>query len=243
VVVGSGLTDRSDLAGRGAAAPRVLPAYRRQGVGSLILRDLAARAAAAGHTLLGSGVDDPGSFAFARYHGFVEVDRQVEQVRAIGAEPYPAVPPGLEIVTVADRPELWPLAYQTVAVEAMKDMAVASPMQVSLEQWERDWINAPQASFLGLVDGELVGLASLHLDSDVPERAEQGFTAVRAAWRGRGIAATLKRVTLWWAAEHGIREVYTWTQTGNENMRTLNEHLGFRYGQVSIDVVAPLPLS
>ena len=50
-------------------------------------------------------------------------------------------------------------------------------------------------------------------------------------------------MTLWWAAEHGIREVYTWTQKGNENMRRLNEHLGFRYGLVAINMTAPLPLA
>jgi hypothetical protein len=45
-----------------------------------------------------------------------------------------------------------------------------------------------------------------------------------------------------WAAEHGITEVYTWTQRGNDDMRRLNEHLGFTYGAVSISVRATLPL-
>ena len=45
-----------------------------------------------------------------------------------------------------------------------------------------------------------------------------------------------------WAAEHGITEIYTWTQQGNANMRRLNEHLGFTYGLVSIRLRAPLPL-
>jgi hypothetical protein len=45
-----------------------------------------------------------------------------------------------------------------------------------------------------------------------------------------------------WAAEHGITEIYTWTQEGNANMRRLNEHLGFTYRTVSVNVRAELPL-
>jgi hypothetical protein len=45
-----------------------------------------------------------------------------------------------------------------------------------------------------------------------------------------------------WAAEHGITEIYTWTQRGNDSMRRLNEHLGFTNGIVSITMRAPLPL-
>ena len=81
------------------------------------------------------------------------------------------------------------------------------------------------------------------LDPDVPHRAEQGFTTVRRSWRGRHVASTLKRMTLWWAATHGITEVYTWTQRDNDAMRRVNEHLGFTYGLVSVTVEASLPLA
>jgi GNAT superfamily N-acetyltransferase len=243
VVVGSGAADRSDLGGRGSVTPRVLPAHRRQGIGTALLRALAEHVQGLGFTVASSMVDDDGSLEFAHRFGFAEVDRQVEQLRPIGVEPRPQAPEGIEIVTVAEHPALWPAAYHQVGRAAMGDMAVVSPMQTTLDQWEREWINAPEATFLALAGpDEIVGLASLRLDEDVPDRAEQGFTAVRADCRGRAIASTLKRMTLWWAAEHGIREVYTWTQTGNENMRRLNEHLGFRYGLVSIDVTAPLPI-
>jgi GNAT superfamily N-acetyltransferase len=244
VVVGSGAADRSDLGGRGSVTPRVLPPYRRQGIGTQLLRALTEHVAGLGFTVASALVDDADSLAFAHRFGFAEVDRQVEQLRPIGVEPRPPVPDGIEIVTVADRPELWPMAFDQVGRAAVLDMAVVSPLQLTLDEWEREWIDTPEATFLAMSGpDEIVGLASLHLDEDVPHRAEQGFTAVRADWRGRGIASTLKRTTLWWAAEHDIREVYTWTQTGNENMRRLNEHLGFHYGQTSIDVTAPLPLS
>jgi hypothetical protein len=49
----------------------------------------------------------------------------------------------------------------------------------------RDWINAPEASFVALADGQVVGVASLQLDADQPGRAENGYTAVRREWRGK----------------------------------------------------------
>jgi len=97
--------------------------------------------------------------------------------------------------------------------------------------------------FLALAEGEVIGLAGLMLDEDRPERAECAYTAVRREWRGKGVAAALKRTSLAWAAENGLAEVYTWTQNGNEDMRRLNEHLGFAYGAVSVSVRAPLPLT
>ena len=49
------------LAGSAFVAPRVLPACRRQGVGSSILRLLAEQAAAMGFGVAGGIVEDPGS--------------------------------------------------------------------------------------------------------------------------------------------------------------------------------------
>jgi RimJ/RimL family protein N-acetyltransferase len=96
--------------------------------------------------------------------------------------------------------------------------------------------------FVGLVDGQVVGCAGLERDDDEPLRAENALTAVLRGWRGRGIATALKRTALAFAAEQGIRQVYTWTQTANEGMRSLNERLGYRYRNVSVTVRADLPL-
>jgi mycothiol synthase len=241
-VVGSGLCDRSDLAGRVSLAPRVRPEARRRGVGSALLAALAEHAVGLGYTVASSGVDEDDSMEFAVRFGFREVNREVEQLREVGDEPWPVVPDGITVVTVAQRPDLWDVAYHSLAVDAVKDMAVSSPLELTLDQWRTDWINAPEMTFLALTGDEVVGMASLFHDADVPDRSEQGFTAVRRDWRGKGIASTLKRMTLAYAAEHGIREIYTWTQTGNENMRQLNEHLGFRYGRTSRKLEATLPL-
>ncbi|MFC0623183.1 GNAT family N-acetyltransferase [Kribbella deserti] len=242
-VVGNGLSNASDEAGRAFLAPRVLPEARRQGVGTTLLLALAEHAVARGYEQGRSGVEDDGSLAFAQQFGFAETGRQVEQLRRIGAEPWPPPPTEYEVVTVAQQPWLWTRAYEQVALPTFPDMDVPSLLNVSADDWKKEWINEPRAMFLAVRGGEVIGVAGLMLDTDKPERAEVAYTAVRPEWRGKAVASTLKRMSMAWAAEHGITEIHTWTQQGNSNMRRLNEHLGFVYGEVSISVRAALPLT
>jgi mycothiol synthase len=242
-VVGAGIAGRSDLGGQGSVIPRVLPEARRRGVGTALLRELAAHVESLGFDRVGAGVDDPGSLAFAERFGFHEVDRDVEQVRMIGEEePWPEVPAGVEIVSVAERPELFSRIYHELALEAFEDFALHQPIQISLEDWEREWLTWPEGSFVALAGGEIVGCAGLLKDDDRPDRAENSLTAVRRDWRRRGLASTLKRTTLAWASDNGIRELYTWTQRGNEGMRAVNEQLGYVTQTISIRLRGDLPL-
>ena len=57
---------------------------------------------------------------------------------------------GIEIVSVADRRELWREAYDPLALQAFDDMALDRPVLASLEQWERDWLSWPEGMFLAL---------------------------------------------------------------------------------------------
>ncbi len=222
--------------------PRVLPDFRRRGVGTALLRALAAHAVEHGFDQAGTNVDDPGSLAFAERFGAVEVDRQIEQVRDVAEEPAPVVPDWLEIVSVADRPELWGAAYDPLAQQAFADMATYRPVLVTREQWEREWLAWPEGMFVGLVGGEVVGCAGLERDDDQPLRAENALTAVLRGWRGRGIARALKHDGARVRRRERRAEIYTWTQTGNEDMRALNERLGYVYRGVSITVRADLPI-
>lgn len=240
-LVGSGVADRSDIGG-GFVAPRVLPEFRRRGVGSTLLRALADHVGTLGLSELRAMLEDPESLAFAEHFGFVERDRQVEQVRAVGHEPPPAaLPDGVDVITLDERPELWAASYDTFGTQVLADFATYQPLQITPEQWTGgSWSGDPM--FVALHDGELIGCAGLYLDTDRPERAENALTAVRRDWRGRGIAAYLKRRTLRWAADNGITELYTWTQAGNTPMLTLNERLGYVTGKVSISLSRPMPL-
>jgi mycothiol synthase len=241
--VGAGFAGRSDTPGRGFVAPRVLPAARRRGVGSALLRELAAHLAGEGYAVVSAHVDgrDPGSLAFAERYGFIEVDRQVEQVRTLGDEPPAEPPPGVRLVTIAERPDLLRAAYE-LAQEGYADLATADEVVVSLDDWLRDEASLPAGSFVALAGDEIVGYSGLCRRGDDGSVAEDGLTVVRRAWRRHGLATALKRAELAWAAANGVREIVTWTQRGNEAMRGVNERLGFVYRSVSITVRAPLPL-
>lgn len=241
-LAGSGVGGRSDTAS-GFAIPRVLPDQRRRGIGTALLYALAEHVEGLGFPDLGVGVDDEGSLAFARHFGFEEVGRQVEQVRAIAAdEAWPAVPDGIALISLAERPELLARLYHELALEAFEDMPTPRKVQITQEQWESEWVTWPEATFAALAGDELVGMAGLARDVDRPERAENALTTVRRDFRGRGIARALKETTIAWASDRGLREVYTWTQTGNENMQAVNERLGYVTRTVSISLRRPLPL-
>jgi GNAT superfamily N-acetyltransferase len=241
-LVGSGAAGKSDVGG-GSVIPRVLPAYRRQGIGTELLRRLASIVEESGYEDVGSMVEDQGSLAFAERFRFAETGRQVEQVRAVGSdEPWPTVPDGITVITVAERPELLQQLYHELALQAFEDMPTPRKIEITLEQWESEWLNWPEATFVALAGEEVVGMAGLNYDADQPDRAENTLTAIRRDQRGRGLARVLKESATAWASEHGIREIYTWTQTGNEDMRAANERLGFVTRDISITVRRALPL-
>jgi mycothiol synthase len=241
-LAGSGSASRSDTGG-GAVFPRVLPTHRRQGIGTALLKRLALHAERRGYREIGSLVDDAGSLAFAERFGCVETGRQVEQVRAVSAdEPWPAVPDGIEVVSVAEQPALLGCLYHELALQAFEDMPTPRRVEITPEQWESEWLNWPEATFAALAGGEIVGMAGLCHDEDRPDRAENALTTVRRDHRGRGLARLLKEITIAWAARRGIREIYTWTQTGNENMQAVNERLGYVTRDISISVRRALPL-
>jgi mycothiol synthase len=240
-IVGCGFAGPSDSPDRGFVQPRVLPGERRRGIGTRVLRALLAHVTGLGFSTVSSHVDgsDTDSLAFAGRHGFEEVDRQVEQVKVVGDEPPASSFDGVVFVTIAERPELL-RATHDLAVEGYADMAVPTPVTISLEDWLAEEATLPEGSFVALVGGEVVAYTGL---CRIPGGGvEDGLTVVRRAWRRRGLAEALKRAKLAWAAANGIEEIVTWTQTGNEAMRALNERLGYVYRGVSITVRADLPV-
>jgi mycothiol synthase len=241
--IGCGYGGPSATDGVAYVEARVLPHARRHGAGSALLQALAAHARSLGCRAVRSHVDgaDGGALAFAARRGFAETGRQVEQVLFLdGPLPPPEPPAGVELVSVEERPELLREAHE-LALVGYADMATAQPVSISLEEWLAEEATLPGGSFAALADGAIVGYSGL-LDRGGGV-AEDGLTAVDPAWRRRGVATVLKRAELAWASRHGIREVVTWTQRGNDGMRAVNERLGYVYRSVSVDVAAPLPLA
>jgi mycothiol synthase len=240
-LVGSGLSDRSDIGDRFALKPRVLARARRRGVGTALMRALAAHAERFDVTQVATHLEEPDARGFAERFGFREIDRQVEQVKTLGNEPEPPPLDGLEVATIADRPDLLHEAYP-LACEGWADFALDGPASISLDDWLLEEATLPAGSFVALEDGEIVGYSGL-MRHDTDGIAEDGLTVVRRDRRGRGIAYALKRMELAWAAANGYREVVTWTQQGNEAMRRVNERLGYVYRDESVTMLALLPLS
>jgi mycothiol synthase len=119
-------------------------------------------------------------------------------------------------------------------------MATDVPVTVSLDEWLREEATAPAGSVVALAGDEIVGYSGL---VERPDGGfEDGLTVVARGWRRRGLATLLKRAKLTWASTHGVGEISTWTQRGNEGMRAVNERLGYRYRSVTINVRSPLPL-
>ena len=241
-VVGAGLGGRSDDPERGWVAPRVHPNARRRGVGTALLEPLVEFVDSLGLERLSGQVTDLGSKAFAERFGFVESDRQVEQVRRLDEEiALDPVPDGVEVVTIAEQPELLEATYPLARDEGYPDLALEGSISIPLEEWLHDEATLPEGSFVALADGEIVGYSGL-MAHDNDGVAEDGLTVVRREWRRRGLAKALKQRELAWAKDAGLREVVTWTQRGNDGMRAVNERLGYEYRDVGITMSATLPL-
>ena len=71
---------------------------------------------------------------------------------------------------------------------------------------------------------EPVGYAAL---DDFGHEAYNGLTAVRRAWRRRGIATALKRTQIAAAKRAGFRRLITGSEERNDAMRSLNAKLGY----------------
>jgi mycothiol synthase len=239
---GIGIANRSDTGGV-FTQPRVLPAFRRRGVGTALLYGLTDHAVACGYAEAGAQVEEPDALAFATRFGFDERNRQIEQVRAIAPdEPELDVPPGIDIVPLRGRADLRSRLYGDLVADALRDLALDRPVEITEEIWWTQWLPSDEWTFVALDGAEIVGMAGMIDDPDRPDRAENALTAVRRDRRGRGIARALKRRTLRCAADRGLAEVYTWTQTGNEAMQELNRSLGYVDRDVCVLVRAPLPL-
>jgi GNAT superfamily N-acetyltransferase len=241
-LAGSGVSTGASTGGA-FTQPRVLPAFRRRGVGTRILAALADQALACGHDEAGSQLEEADAADFAARFGFSERNRQIEQVYAVrGDEADVEVPDGIEIVPLRGRSDLRSRLYGELVEEALVDFALDRPIAITEQEWWVTWLPSDEWAFVALAEGELVGMAGLLDDDDHPERAENLLTAVRRDLRGRGIARALKQHALRCAADRGLAEVYTWTQTGNEAMQRLNRSLGYVDRDVIVSVRAPLPL-
>jgi GNAT superfamily N-acetyltransferase len=242
-LAGCGIADRSSFGGRAFIAVRVLRHDRRRGVGTALIRALSDHARSLGLEGINAFVyaDEPHSIAFAERLGLAAVDHQLEQIRPIGVELPPTVPPGIELVPLDGRREELLGAAWPVALEGYEDLPIPGEVTYKKETWLREEATRPDGSFIAFEDGEAVGYAGLIEHANGDATAEHGLTVVRRDRRGRGLGRVLKQAQLHWAAENGVLELVTWTQKGNEAMQALNRSLGYLDKAKVITYQGPLP--
>ena len=184
-----------------AVNPRVLPEARGHGVGRALLGRLIEHARALDVEGIVSYVNagDERSIAFARRSGLDEVDYQLEQTRAIGAEA-PPLAARRASRSSPSRDELLRAAYDAVGAQGYEDMPLSRSAWMPLDEWLRTEATRRGGSYVALRDGEIVGYAGMWEHANGYATAEHGLTAVRREHRRRGIATALKRTQLAWAA-------------------------------------------
>ena len=229
----------------------VRKSFRRQGIGSALLVAGSRAARAIGKTGLQTSVSERHSdgLAFLQHRGFVEFDRyrMVELDLASMSKPAIDEPAGFEITTLAARPDLV-TAVHAVAELAFPDIPHADePMQAgSLEEFRKRDVDRPgippDAFYVALdaATGDVIGYASLMRIPGRPDAAWHDMTAVVPAHRGRGLAKALKRATIAWAIDSGIRVLETGNDVENAPMRAVNAALGYRPIPDEIGLRGPL---
>ena len=240
-VVGHGLAQRSDSAGAGSVIPRVLPEHRRRGVGTALLERLADHVAGLGLTTVRGTADDDGALAFAHRFGFAR-----STARSSRPTPSPDRPTSRRCPTASrwsprgSDPACGQRAYERFGREALAGFAVDTPLDVSPSSGGRATGWATRCSSL-CTTARSSAAPGLDRDSDSPSRAENGLTAVRRDWRGRGLAVHLKQRDAGVGRRPRGREVYTWTQDGNAAMRALNTRLGYATTRTGIQLARRCP--
>jgi GNAT superfamily N-acetyltransferase len=215
----------------------VLPGDRRRGVGSMLLAAISDHARAAGKTELILRCSDaqPEGIAFLSHRDFREHERSkvvrlaLAGVTALDVEP----PAGIAFSTLAERPDLI-VGVHAVALEAFPDIPGGDePIEAGdLAEFRARDVDRPgipaDAFIVALAGDEVVGYANLLMAPGSTTVAWHDMTAVRRDWRGRGIAAALKRATIAWAIHNGVTALDAGNDEANASMRAVNARLGYR---------------
>ena len=239
---------RWDLDAEGVAGSwiGVLTEHRRRGVGSAFARLAEDHAAALGARELNSFVreDDGPSRAFARKRGFREGRSDQEwalDLREARLRDRPPSP-GVEVVPLRDvvdrQRELFEL-YDA----AHGDMPGDHVYALRFDEWFPEALGDPSLdldlSAVVLADGVPVSFAWVNCDREGGLGVNE-MTGTHPAHRRRGFARLAKETSIRWAAEAGLRTLFTGNDEANADMLALNEHLGYRPTHVILDLTKTL---
>jgi len=211
---------------------RVLVGSRRQGVGTELFRVVSEYASTLGKSELEvfAYEDDPDGVAFAERRGFTTVMRLRMLRLVLAGLPPPRVdaPEGVTIATLNERPELEHALWE-VACETMPEIPYDgdAPMHPGTpEEYRAAFLSGPafipEATFLALAGGDVVGYAQLTWDDRDRGIGYHSMLGVRRAARNRGIAGALKAAQIAWALRNGLTELRTANEERNAAARAVN---------------------
>ncbi|MEK2473215.1 GNAT family N-acetyltransferase [Streptomyces noursei] len=233
--INASLLHDSSQPGQGMATPLVHPDHRGHGAGSALLAAGEEHLAAVGasHAYAWT-VDEPGSLAFAAWHGY-RPTRRADFLRLDLARtalpPLPAaLPPGVRLCTGADfGADPRPL-YEADAEAGADEPADVAADAVTYPDWLRTTWENPDLD-LGLttvvtVDGEVAAYTLAATDG--LGRYLTTMTGCRRAFRGRGLAKLAKTDALHRARDAGCTEAFTGNDTTNAPMLAVNRGFGYR---------------
>jgi GNAT superfamily N-acetyltransferase len=219
------------------------PAYRRQGVGGALHEALLAALPPVEPLAVHTDVreDWPDSLRFVEQRGYVETMREWEarlDLRAFDPAPYANLIARLaaEGITIVSLAEMMAVSGHERVLHALTnelERDVPSPVQaaeVSLDHFVEATLKNPNlmaaAYMVALHAGEPIGVSGVWLNQGTPV-LDTGLTAVRRAYRRRGIALALKVQALSACRALGHETIRTWNATFNEGMLAINHRLGF----------------
>ena len=126
--------------------------------------------------------------------------------------------------------------------EAVRDIPMSetfteTPFELFLEEMNDPDIS-PERVWIAMAEAEPVGIALLPVKG--PLASFNGFTGVKRAYRGRGVARALKLRTVQWCHDHKVKFIYTANDVNNKRMLAINNSLGYQELPIGEEVVKHL---
>ncbi len=228
----------------------VARAHRGRGIGAALVPVLESEARRMGAPKLHGGVSarELDALAWATRRGYAEIGRRIQAAIDLeGFEPArwrerarKPVDGGIRFATLQavmgemDAERLESFLHEVYDVEAgtWEDVPIATPMP----HWGYDVFrrllleqpgNAPDLDVFALDGARIVGLTSSYRNKS-GAKGGTGYTGTLRAYRGRGIAFTLKVEALTRAKASGLRWMLTTNDEPNKPMRAINYTLGYQ---------------
>ena len=212
------------------AGVSVRESFRRRGIGNRLWDLLEGHLdEVAPSRVLSMFTETPESTRFAHARGFTEVrgetlscvdPRQVDvsrlESRSLELVPLRDVAPDevyeVDVITTADVP----------MTDQLDDIRYDDWLETV---WRRPTLTL-EGSVAAIESGDVVAFTMLTANLEIA-RAFNDYTATLPSHRGRGLASAVKLASLQWAAENGIRAVWTTNDETNAPMLAINRRLGY----------------